>query len=264
MKKYGILWITVILSLALCLSVSAESTAPRLLDDADILTESEESELLSQLDEISERQMTDIVVHTVWSIGDYSAQDVADNIFESYGYGMGEDRNCILLLVSMEYRDWHITTAGYGIKAVTDAGITYMKENMVPYLSAGEYYEAFSTFAEISDTFITMAKNGNPFDADDLPKAPFPALRNLVVCLVIGVIAGWIAVSKMKAKLITVKQRTEASDYTRQGSMNVTQSRDIFLYRTVSRTEKADSNSGKSSTHQTSSGTTVGGGGGKF
>ena len=264
MKKYGILWITVILSLVLCLSVSAESTAPRLWDDADILTESEERELLSQLDEISERQMVDIVVHTIWSIGDYSAQDAADNIFESYGYGMGEDRNCILLLVSMEYHDWHITTAGYGITAVTDVGITYMEENMVPYLSAGEYETAFSTYADICDTFITMAKSGNPFDADDLPEEPFPALRNLIICLVIGIIAGWIAVGKMKAELITVKQQTGAADYTRQGSMNVTQSRDIFLYRTVSKTVKSDSDSNKSSTHKTSSGTTVGGGGGKF
>ena len=68
----------------------------------------------------------------------------------------------------------------------------------------------------------------------------------------------------MKAKLITGRCQTGAAVYTRQGSMNVTEARDIFLYRTVSKTEKADSNSGKSSTHKTSSGTTVGGGGGKF
>ena len=264
MKKYGILWITVVLSLVLCISVSAENYAPRLWDDADILTESEESILISQLDEISERQMVDIVVHTVWSIGEYSAQDAADNIFENYRYGMGEDRNCILLLVSMEYHDWHITTAGYGITAVTDAGIAYIEENMVPYLSDGEYIEAFSAYADICDTFITMAKSGNPFDADDLPKEPFPVLRNLIVCLVIGIIAGWIVVSKMKAELITVRHQTGAAVYTRQGSMNVTGSKDIFLYRTVSKTEKSDSNSAKSGTHKTSSGTTVGGGGGKF
>ena len=264
MKKYGILLFTVLLSVLLCMSVSAESAAPRLADEADILTKTEESELILLLDEISERQRVDVVVHTVQSIGTDSVQDAADNLFERCGYGMGEDRSCILLLISMEARDWHITTAGYGITAATKVGIAYIEENMVPYLSDGAYAEAFSTYAEICDRFITMAKSGNPFDADDLPKEPFPVLRNLIVCLGIGMIVGWIAVGKMKAKLISVRRRSEATEYTKHGSMHVTESKDIFLYRTVSKTEKSDSSTEKSETHQTSSGTTVGGNGGKF
>ena len=72
----------------------------------------------------------------------------------------------------------------------------YQFADTVPYLSAGAYETAFSTYAGICDTFLTMAKNGDPFDADDLPKLPFPALRNLIICLVIGMITGGIAVGK--------------------------------------------------------------------
>lgn len=50
------------------------------------------------------------------------------------------------------------------------------------------------------------------------------------------------------------------------GSMNITESRDMFLYNTVTRTAKPKDNDsgGGSSTHTSSSGSTHGGGGGKF
>ena len=51
-------------------------------------------------------------------------------------------------------------------------------------------------------------------------------------------------------------------------SMNLTNSRELFLYRDVHRTERpkesSSSDSGGSSTHTSSSGTTHGGGGGSF
>ncbi len=51
----------------------------------------------------------------------------------------------------------------------------------------------------------------------------------------------------------------------KDGSLKITESRDLFLYNSVSRTEKPKNNSsGGSSTHTSSSGSTHGGGGGKF
>jgi len=65
----------------------------------------------------------------------------------------------------------------------------------------------------------------------------------------------------MKGQLKSVRFKSAASDYTKAGSMNVTESRDLFLYRTVSRREKPRENSGGSSTHTSSSGRSHGGGG---
>ena len=51
----------------------------------------------------------------------------------------------------------------------------------------------------------------------------------------------------------------------KKNSMQITQSRDLFLYKTLGRTEKpkSEDRSGGSSTHSSSSGKTHGGGGGK-
>ena len=163
----------------------------------------------------------------------------------------------------MEYSDWHITTAGYGITAFTDVGIDYIGEQITPMMSDGDFADAFLEYASICDRFIEMARNGNPFDADDLPMEPFPAVRNFIICLLIGAIAAGIMTGKKKAQLITVRRQTAAKNYTKEGSLKIDESKDLFLYKTVTRRERAD-NSGSSSTHTTKSGTTVGGGGGKF
>lgn len=264
MKKHLYIIIAVVLLFAVSiLPVTAESSYPRLTDEADVLTDTEEAEILERLDGISFDKQVDIVICTVPSVGEYSATEYADNLFEDRFYGMGDDRSCILLMISMEYGDWHITTAGYGITAVTDVGIDYIEDEIVPMLADGKFADAFLEYASICDRFIKMARSGNPFDADDLPREPFPAVRNFIICLVIGTVAAWIMTGKKKAQLITVRRQTAAKNYTKDGSLKIDESRDLFLYKTVTRNERSD-NSGSSSTHTTKSGTTVGGGGGNF
>ncbi|MBO4220746.1 MAG: TPM domain-containing protein, partial [Clostridia bacterium] len=62
--------------------------------------------------------------------------------------------------------------------------------------------------------------------------------------------------------------RNNAMDYVRNGSMNVTVARDLFLYKTVTfvvrQSSSSGSRSGGSHTHTSSSGRTHGGGGGHF
>lgn len=67
-------------------------------------------------------------------------------------------------------------------------------------------------------------------------------------------------------KLKSVRLQPAAGSYVKKNSMQITQSRDLFLYKTLGRTEKpkSEDRSGGSSTHSSSSGKTHGGGGGKF
>lgn len=264
MKKYLYIWFALVfLLVSTVIPCQAAGEYPRLTDEADLLTESEEAEILGALDRLSEQQQVDVVICTVLSLEGETAQVFTDNLFEDRFYGMGSNRSCILLMISTEESDWYITTAGYGITALTDVGIEYIGEQIVPLMSQGDFAGAFREYISLCDRFIGMARSGNPFDADDLPKKPFPAVRNCIICLLIGLIASGIVTGKHKAKLITVRKRMEAKDYVKAGSMKVTEAGDMFLYKTVTKSKKEES-SGSSSTHKTNSGTTVGGGGGKF
>ena len=208
---------------------------PRLVDRADLLSELEEEELEARLD-------------------DYN------------GYGIGTDKSGILLLVSMEARDWHITTTGFGIRAITDAGLDYISDQFLPYLSDGEYLDAFETYANLCDEFLTQAKTGNAYDGDHMPKGAYPWLKNLLIALGSGVVIALLIVEGMRRSLKSVKMQRSAENYVRAGSIQVTRRQDHFLYTRTSKSARPKNNSGSSgsSTHTSSSGTSHGGGGGKF
>ena len=253
-----------LLALVLCLcmaipAIAAEEALPRVVDQADLLSKSEEAALLKQLDEISQRQKLDVVVVTADTLDGATPRDYADDFYDYNGYA----NDGILLLVSMEDRDWWISTKGYGITAFTDAGIEYISEKFLTDLSDGEYADAFDIFAEQCDAFITQARSGDPYDSHNLPKEPFDVGFNLIVSLAIGLLIATVYTSILKGQLKSVHSQKEAANYVRQGSMNVTTSRELFLYSEVDRTAKPKESSG-SSTHRSSSGSTHGGGGGKF
>ncbi|SCH34684.1 Domain of uncharacterised function (DUF477) [uncultured Clostridium sp.] len=262
-----------ILSFALCAficclfaavpALAANEGYKRLMDEADLLTSAEESALLAELDEISERQGMDVVVVTVYSLEGKSPMNYADDYFDYHGYGQGNDHSGVLLLHSPEERDWWISTCGYGIEAFTDAGIDYIGELITPNLADGDNAAAYHTFAEQCDRFISQAKTGEPFDTDSLPREPLSWIW-IAVSIAAGFVIALIIVGSMKSKLKMVRFQAGANSYLRQGSMNVTESRDLFLYRHVSRTAKPKSSSSGSSTHSSSSGRSHGGGGGKY
>ena len=252
-----------VLLAVLCLLTSSlllvQGAPSRLVDDAGLLLQSEAQELSALLDTVSEKYGVDVVIVTVDSTEGLSPMEYADDYYDYGGYAA----DGILLLVSMEERDWWISTTGYGITAFTDAGIEYISEQFLYWLSDDEYALAFTEFAEQCDAFLLQAETGEPYDSHNLPKEPFAPGVTLIVSVIIGFIVAFIATGIMKGKLKSVRSQVKADDYVAKGSMRLTTSRDLFLYSHVDKREKPKSSSG-SSTHVSSSGTTHGGGGGKF
>ena len=257
MKKCISLLILFLLLLNLGVSASAAG-AGRLVDDAYLLDSGERNALEKTLDAVSDRWGVDVVVLTVDSIGMRSATAFADDFYDANYSASG-----ILLLVSMEDRDWAISTSGSCIRAFTDAGLDHIAEQVIPKLSNGEYYEAFSLFAELCDDFLRQASTGSPYDNGNLPKGSFKFGITLLVCLGIGLVVALVVTGSMRNQLKSVHKKAAAADYILPGSLQVTEARDLFLYRNVTRQMKPQSSSG-SSTHGSSSGASHGGRSGKF
>ena len=64
----------------------------------------------------------------------------------------------------------------------------------------------------------------------------------LLVCLAIGLIVGLITVLSMRSQLKSVRPKNAAGEYIVQGSFHLRHSRDIFLYRNVTRTPRPKRN----------------------
>lgn len=266
-KMISFVFAVVLLSLPVFTVYAEES--PRLVDMADLLTDTEEAKLLKELNEISVRQEFDIVVVTTTSLNGKNVMEYADDFYDYNGYGFGENYDGTLLLVDMGSRQWWISTTGCGITALTDAGIDYISEEFLPYLSDGEYYEAFSTYAQLCDEFVTQAREGEAYDVSNMPKEAFPVVTRLGMAIIIGLVVGFVGVTVLKGQMKSVRRQSTAGGYVTQGGLNLYTSRDRFLYvhRDRERLPKPDHGShgnGGSSVHRGSSGRSHGGGGGRF
>ena len=249
-----------------------ERQLPRLVDRAELLDSDEADELLTLLDRLSDEVQCDFNGCRI-RLGGVTMATFDGDFYDYNGYGYGEDRDGIMLLINMGERDVHISDCGYVYHALSQKQLDRLREQVTPYLSSGDYYTAFRTFANRSAQLITDARNGGddePAVDDHSFEGFFRSLGSIpLICIVVGVIGGFIAVSIMKGKLKSVRRRGEASDYVRNGSFNITNSSDIFLYTTVSKTArpKDDASShggGGGGGHVSSSGTSHGGSSGKF
>ena len=87
-----------------------------------------------------------------------------------------------------------------------------------------------------------MISIGGVNQDDDSDKAPV-ATRDIIiaVCIsvVIGIIIGFIGSGIMKSKLTSVRYQSGAADYVVPDSFKLNDSRDIYLYSTVTKTERS-------------------------
>jgi len=193
------------------------------IDEADLLTDEEEEKLQNQLSEISARQKLDVVVLTNYSTEGKEPKLFAVDYFDDHDYGYGSDHDGIILMISMENRDWALGTTGYGITAFTDYGQNVMSNKFVPKLSSGNYYGAFKLYGELCDRFITQARTGKPYDVDH----PFKNAINwfvvgilVTVSFLIGLISASIMASSAKSKLISSRDKYDAVGYAVSHSVN--------------------------------------------
>ena len=250
------LLLVLILAAMLTVSVSA-AEMPRLVDAADLLTAEEEADLLAHLDQVSRELRVDVVIVTVASCGGYSPDDVVEAYFDQYGYGYGTTRDGVVLLLSMEERDWRILSNGFAADAITLGDINKIGDKIVSELSAGWYMSAFMEFTDLCKSEIEIERVGVPFEFDE----------SLIVSVFIGFAVAFIVTAIMRAKHRSVRSQTGAREYTVPGSMKLTNSSDLYLYRTTSRRPKPKESSSGSLSSGRSSGRSSGSrniGGGKF
>lgn len=229
----------------------------RVQDLADVLSQEDYDRLSDLYDEIAERQHIDIVFCITNNLNGATPKDYAIAFYEKFDFGYGDEKDGIILLLSLDSRDWRIETRGRAIKIFNDSEIQSIGSRLKLDLTNNNYAAAAESFADICDEDITAY--------NERAGGVLPPPLWIAVAIVAGIVVAFVIVHSMKSKLKTVKMQAAAGSYLKSGSLNITQSNDIFLYSNVTRTAKPKENSSSgSSTHTSSSGNTYGGGGGKF
>ncbi len=285
MKRLMVFVLCILLLLSSPLSVFASQ--PKIVDNAGLLSESELIDLEQRATDLANQYEMDIVILTIDSLEGKSSESYADDYFDENGYGFGPAYNGILLLLSMEYRDWAISTCGDAIFAVTDYGIQELFSQIAEYLAQDEYYIAFSAYLVALEVYLETYHNGHPIDGFpgdyDGPGSYIPGTQDEIIhyepqkdlrwyasrigiSFAIGLVVALITLLIMRSQMNTTRAQHGAASYLKRDTYRVGIQRDIYLYSHLSKVRKSENSSsgGGSSVHRSSGGRSHGGGHGKF
>lgn len=143
-----------------------------------------------------------------------------------------------------------IIAVGASVPAFADSDF-YTAENDAPVLLTAQEAQADTALDIISDDSAAVVLSDNydtaainetgDTESDDSDEAPV-STRDIViaVCIsvVIGIIIGFIGSGIMKSKLKSVSYQSGAADYVVPDSFKLNDSRDVYLYSTVTKTER--------------------------
>ena len=232
MKKF--IYLILVVLLLLGVSVTAFAAINPVVDNAGILTEDEQYQLIQILAPSGNKT---IQIVTVESLEGENIEVYAENSAENTGVG-------VLCVVAVQERKWCITTSPAYEGAIDGYVIDEISALCVPYLSEGNYYGAFTVFAEECGYYLDgydPEAYASDVRADADSEGGF--FGRFLICLLIGLAAGGITAGIMAGLNKSVRPQNSAADYVRSGSMQLRVSRDIYLYHHITRIPKPQNNS---------------------
>lgn len=292
MKKLISLFTALCLSLLLSLTAAALES-DYLIDNADLLSEDEEIMLLSQIEEVRDNNGIDVIIHTTPDTDGKAVYVYADDFYDNGGYSA----DGLIFVISMAERDYYTSTCGSLIDSLPDYEIDLLCEPVVPYLSNGEYYEAFTLYLTQLDSYLNSdwyfdgGSDDGSYEEDYYSDSYYTddfyyeadryhsggsslsgsnVFTREIILIVIAVIVAVIITSILKSKMNTAVKKHDADDYVVNGSFRLDLKRDLFIGSSVSRRPLPKNNNtghrpgGGGGVRMSSGGVRHGGSGGKF
>lgn len=246
----------------IALTINNVEPSRYVVDLANLLSLEQITSLEQKINHIINEYQMDVVILTTYLNNGKEVQDFADDYFDENNYGIGTDKDGLLLVLSFQHNDWYISTSGKAIDMFTDWGIDYLGKVMIPNFSDEEYYNGFNDFLDYTDKFIDQALTEKPYDRysqGDLPslyddyvsyntdntdyeneEGRFSSNEKIIYSLIGGLIIGFIVSMIRLGNLKTKKAVYNANAYVKENSLNLTKSDDLFLYHTIRKTRKPE------------------------
>ncbi len=170
-------------------------------DYAGVLPPSEEAVLTNIISELERKTTAEIAVVTIPTLGDWSLETFAVDLFEKWGIGKKDKDNGVLILIAMNEKKVRIEV-GYGLEGVITDSIAGMiiRQKMAPYFRQNKFAEgliqASATVADLvaKEYNVALSEIGNRdtrLDADTKRRRGGSFIGNLLFILFLIVIFGF-------------------------------------------------------------------------
>ena len=255
MKRLASILAAFLLLTALVLPAAAANAPERCVYDMEGLLSNEEYWVLEDYaQKISEQRQCAVyflMVDDFRNYGDGEIFDAARQFFLDSGFGMGENRDGVMLMLSMAERDYCLLAHGFGDTALTDYGKDYISENFLDNFADNDWYGGCMDYLTYTDSLLGMAREGKIYDVGSWVTSGGMWVCSLVAAMLIALIVCSIQRLLMKKK---VRIQSGAAGYL-EGDVKITRNRDVFTHSTEIRQkiETEKNSSGSSGGHSHSS-----------
>ena len=249
----------------------------RVYDYADLLTDEEEKNIHSIVDNYIEKSSMDLVIVTLdknpYGVSDYYTQIYAQDFYYYNDFGVGDKKDGLIVLIDMDNRYPYIATKGNAILVYDDERIDSIHDSAYNYLVSGNYYSAIKSYIDKieyyfeggvpeSNKYFCIDDNGDYYKCKSAPKEVNWGI-SLVIAIVGSLLGSFIHTRKYKE----IKLAVNANNYLTNS--NITERTDNFLTTFTSRIRRSHDSGGSSghsgggSSISHGSGGSFGGGGGR-
>ena len=282
MKKRLLVFLTALVMLFSAVPVFAEEmTEQRVFDYAELLSDEDEREMHLWVADMQENWGMDLAFLTTNDTEGKSVQQYGADFYVEHNLGLGENYDGVIFVLDMGNREGQIITCGKAIDIYTDYYIDVMWDDMVTFLSDGDYYNAFFTLYmdlnHYAGEYATYQKDPDSYLSDYSKAQKVKSIAtSVVIAAVFALVIAAMAVSSMRKSCRNVKPFTDGRAYLKENGFYLTVNRDSFAntHTSIMPIPRDDDNhhgggisggswGGGSSTFS-GGGRSFGGGGGKF
>ena len=237
MKNIKILILSFFICICFSLPVLAASNKPLVIDKANIISSNTEASLIKEAKEIQKKYKIDVVIATIPSNDGVSIEYYAETIYSQGGYGQGSLKDGIMLLISMEDRDYILFKNGRVSDNLPKNYENFILDPTESKLKNNDFEGAFYTFQTKVEEVYSKEKADGSFSKE--PKGHVPYLIGILGSFFIA----FIIVQTGAATLKSVRFSGNADRYVKTNSVVISQGFEQFLHRNVTKRSKPKSNS---------------------
>ena len=257
MKRTICLLFSLLLIAALLIIPASAAETAYIYDWAEILTDSELSTLTAAAEGLEQTYGVGVYIATLSDMRDYGYYDIeecAEAFYKEMELGAGAEHTGILLILSMEDRDYDLCAYGeYAHFAFTDYGKTTVSDAFLDNFRQDDWYGGFFDYLARCDDMLALADAGTPVDVPPREKYT-PA--GIIASAVISLLIAWLVCRLLKGRMKSAVLAADADSYVRPDAVNISLRDDRFSHVTTSRRkiERSSSGGGRGGTSVNSGG----------
>ncbi len=237
MKKYLLALLCAVTVLLSALPAQA-AAASCVADQAGLLGREELDGLGRRAEEIAQTYQCGLYIVTVPDYRDYGLTpfDAACNIYRDWGLGVGEWKDGLILMLSMDDRDFATATYGPWAQIVfTDEVLQHQEPEFLDDFGDNDWYGGFSDFLTTSESYLRTVRSGKTVDTSRRLLTSGRVAAVVVQDLLGGTAIALVICFVIKERMRSVRRKATAEAYAVAGGEHLSVCADRFTHTTQTR-----------------------------